>query len=1127
MLLDRPLGSLVKLDKLDWEKALYIILIILALATRLEGLGDRVQSHDESIHTRYSWNLYAGHGFGHSPLMHGPFLFHVTALSYFLFSDNDFTARLPVALMGVALVAFPWLLRRWLGRAGALVTSFFLLISPSIAYYSRYIRHDIPVMLWSLIVIWATFSYLRDGRERWLYLMAAGVSLMFATKEVAFIYSATFGFFLAGLFALQALARPWRTEGLKTLFVIALVIAITGSFIFGLGMLVNRGEIDGVRPPPAWWTIAGVMLAGLALPTAIAFLLVGTWNDLRNYRVFDLVIILGTLCLPFLSPLLVQVAGLDPVDYSTPTLYYSGAIAGAVLLVSAGIGLAWSWRRWSIAAAIHYAIFVVLFTTVFTNGTGIASGIVGSLGYWLAQQEVQRGGQPWYYYMITVPLYEYLPLLLTLIASIYLALRSSTRNSRNSQSSNPQSPTSNLQSPISILHSPSSTLHPPTSNFQPFLLWWIALAWIGYSYAGEKMPWLTVHLALPMILLSGWLVGRLIEGIDWRRVLQRRAWLLALVAPPFVVALTMFASAALAGPFRGYELAQLETTGRLLGGLAGALVFGAGLGYLVWRSGWRVAVRFLLLVALLLPVLLTMRTAWRFCYVNYDYPTEFLVYAHAGPAVSETMRQIEDLSRRVAGGPRLIKIAYGADGSTLWYWQLRDYPNAVFYGAPSTEELEQPTREYIETMKSPVVIAGRDQWEAVAPYVENDYTVNTYTYLWWPMEDYRNMTWARVTHAITDTQTRAALWDIWYDRDYRRYDEVTGGKHTLDEWPLRSEYRVYVRHDVVAQMWDLGTTGPTDISLINPYAEGWRELTARQVFGSPGSAPGQFQNPRGIKVGPAGFIYVADAGNHRIQKFTADGQFVAAWGQPSIIETEAGVAQGFNDPWDVTVAPDGTIYVADTWNHRIQRLDAEGKLINAWGLFGQYGPEDTAGQSAFYGPRGVAIGPEDRVYVTDTGNKRIQVFEPDGRFAFQWGGGDGPEGYLDEPVGIAFGPDGAVYVADTWNQRVQVFDKDGTFLRQWPVAGWDVGLADEKPYLAVDAGGYVYVTDPGHYRVLVFDGLGNYVLSFGQYGSDERSFVLPTGIAVGEDGSIYVTDAHSNRVLVFNPLDLHPPGLEP
>jgi DNA-binding beta-propeller fold protein YncE len=217
------------------------------------------------------------------------------------------------------------------------------------------------------------------------------------------------------------------------------------------------------------------------------------------------------------------------------------------------------------------------------------------------------------------------------------------------------------------------------------------------------------------------------------------------------------------------------------------------------------------------------------------------------------------------------------------------------------------------------------------------------------------------------------------------------------------------------------------------------------------------------------------------------------------------------------------MYVADTWNHRIQKLDADGNLVTAWGLFGQYGTDDTVGQGAFYGPRGIAVGTDGRVYVADTGNKRVQVFDPAGRFVSQWGGGGVLEGYLDEPVGIAVARE-SVYVADTWNRRVQVFDTNGTYLRQWPIAGWDIGLPDEKPYLAADTNGYIYVTDPGHYRVLVFDQIGNYLLSFGQYGFDEQSFALPMGIAVANDGSVYVVDSQAARILVFDPLNLFDPA---
>jgi DNA-binding beta-propeller fold protein YncE len=340
----------------------------------------------------------------------------------------------------------------------------------------------------------------------------------------------------------------------------------------------------------------------------------------------------------------------------------------------------------------------------------------------------------------------------------------------------------------------------------------------------------------------------------------------------------------------------------------------------------------------------------------------------------------------------------------------------------------------------------------------------------------------------------------------------------------------------MAQIWDRGYLGAKELEDLEPYSENHLELVARKAFGAQGSGDGEFQSPRGIAIGPDGSIYIADAGNHRIQKFTADGEFLDTWGGHSLAGEELGPARGFNEPWDIAVAPEAAtgseqgsiVYVADTWNHRIQRLGDRGNPITAWGVFGEFGPDDgKTGQGAFYGPRGVAIRPpaltaseEDQlVYVTDTGNKRVQVFGSSGDFAFQWGGGGAVEGYLDEPVGIAFGPEGAVYIADTWNRRVQVFDSEGGFLRQWPIRGWDAGLPEEKPYLAVDGQSYVYVTDPGYYRVLIFDSQGNYVASFGQYGHDNQSFALPQGIAVAGDGTIYVTDAHAHRVLVFDPID--------
>src|SRR4030065_2852773 len=99
----------------------YAALLLAAAATRFYDLETRAMSHDESLHTYYSWELFKGRGFQHTPLMHGPLQFHLVALSYFLFGDSDASARVPAALSGVLAVGMLFFYRRWLGGAGGAV----------------------------------------------------------------------------------------------------------------------------------------------------------------------------------------------------------------------------------------------------------------------------------------------------------------------------------------------------------------------------------------------------------------------------------------------------------------------------------------------------------------------------------------------------------------------------------------------------------------------------------------------------------------------------------------------------------------------------------------------------------------------------------------------------------------------------------------------------------------------------------------------------------------------------------------------------------------------------------------------------------------------------------------------
>ncbi len=147
--------------------------------------------------------------------------------------------------------------------------------------------------------------------------------------------------------------------------------------------------------------------------------------EIRAQRTFDLLMMVGTLILPQLTAFPVKLIGWDPLDYSATGMVHTGIALLIIFIISAALGLWWNPRKWLILAAIFYTIYVTFYTTFFTNGQGFFTGIIGSLGYWLSQQGVERGSQPWYYFaLVQIPMYEYLGALGTLLA-LYFGIRHS------------------------------------------------------------------------------------------------------------------------------------------------------------------------------------------------------------------------------------------------------------------------------------------------------------------------------------------------------------------------------------------------------------------------------------------------------------------------------------------------------------------------------------------------------------------------------------------------------------------------------------------------------------------------------------------------------------------------------
>ncbi len=1109
------IGSLTR-----WERILYVVILVVALFSRFYILGDRAISHDESIHTRFSWNLYNGDGFQHNPMMHGVLLFEATALTYHLFGVNDFTARIFTALVGVVLVMTPLLFRRWLGKSGALAVSALLLISPSISYYSRYIRHDVLVMTTAVFVLWTSLQYLETGRPRWLVWLAASFSVMYTTKENSYMYTAIFGVLFFLPFVIQVVSASWHNPRLYRPFVGLLVAAVVLASVFALSMataprieaplddagLMSMSEIA----VPIWGQISATLTL-VALGAAVVVLFYGVGEaTMRRMRLFDLLMVLGTLTLPLGTAFLIRFsAGVDMlVVYNAvrtgnfvavpgSTVFAIFATTVATLLVSAAFGLWWNKRRWPLIALVHYTIFIVLYTTIFTWGFGALSGLIGGLAYWMAQHGVQRGNQPGYYYVFIGSLYEYLPILLSIgggIAALFVGF------SRFSRRTDPEAVESGEQ----------QVLEWDWHRILPlFLLGWTVLSWIAYSWAGERMPWLVTHIALPSAFLGGWGLGRFLDAVAWRPLFARRGWLFLIALPLAVGAFVVLVGGASAlqaasagGPSpAGPTAAQVQSQGQILGGALGLLVFGAALGWAVRRLGARGGLQLAALLGVLVLSLLTVRTMVQANYINYDLATEFLVYAHGTPDIKVALRQIEDVSWRTTGSPRDVAVAYGEDGSWPFTWYMVNYPNNYFYAtSPDATRLRQ----------NPVVIAGRPQFDVVEGILGDEYIYFDYLYLWWPIQDYFDMTWERIVNAATDPNLRAALWDIAWHRDYAAYAYLRNpvAPFTLHTWPHRKEFRLYVRSEIAQEIWPdsvaLGTVRfvrPVETPAPDPYTAGARNLPSNFEVALPGAIP------RGFAPVGDGTFYVADTAGHRLWHVGAEG----------VIDSFGGYGNGpgeFIEPWDVAVDAEGNIYVADTWNHRIQKFDADRQYVTSWGGHIQVVQTGVPGsEGLFYGPRALALSPDgDEVYVADTGNKRIQVFDADGGFLREFGGGGAAAGRLEEPVGIDVDSRGLIAVADTWNRRVQIFDTHGVPLRQMTIPTWDTFSPDLKPFLAWGEEN-LYVADALHRRVLVFDREGAYQWSLSADAGAPLAF--PQGV-LALNGVLYLTDGHTGTLMSFD-----------
>lgn len=216
---------------------------------------------------------------------------------------------------------------------------------------------------------------------------------------------------------------------------------------------------------------------------------------------------------------------------------------------------------------------------------------------------------------------------------------------------------------------------------------------------------------------------------------------------------------------------------------------------------------------------------------------------------------------------------------------------------------------------------------------------------------------------------------------------------------------------------------------------------------------GQFRHVHGIYIGPDDSVYVTDNYAHVVMKFTPEGKLLQTLGMRDV-PSATYYGQPFNMPSGVALGPSGFIYVSDGYgNRRVHKFAPDGTLVLSWGE-----PGNGPGQFALV--HNIAVDGQERVYVCDRENDRIQVFDETGRFITQWTN-------LREPADIYISKDDVVYVVEMGRKhgmpRISLFSVDGRELSRWDNAeGAGRGTIEAPHGLWVDSHGDIYVAEYGN-----------------------------------------------------------------
>ncbi len=271
-------------------------------------------------------------------------------------------------------------------------------------------------------------------------------------------------------------------------------------------------------------------------------------------------------------------------------------------------------------------------------------------------------------------------------------------------------------------------------------------------------------------------------------------------------------------------------------------------------------------------------------------------------------------------------------------------------------------------------------------------------------------------------------------------------------------------------------------------------------LGSRGTGLGEFNKPRSVAVDRYDNIYVVDM-TGRVQKFSPNGQFLAFW---QMEQTDKGKPKGMGRDQS------GNIIVVEPHYSRVNHYAPDTHLAFQWGVTGT-----NAGQLAF--PRAVAVNSKGHLFVSEYGVvERVQEFDSTGRTPIRaFGEPGGGQGQFNRPEGLDVDSQDRLYVADSCNHRIQVFSQDGRFESSFGRPGIEPGQLSYPYDVRSDSSGYLFVCEFGNSRIQVFDERHASVETIGGPGTELDRLNNPWSIALDSSGNLIVADSGNHRVLKY------------